>query len=61
MSRLEAAEARLPKAPERRNFPDDDSFEEARGYWQSHVGRILGLVRRQDQLEAAKKAKPPDG
>jgi hypothetical protein len=54
MSRLEAAKQRLPKAPERANFNDDESFEEAHGYWQSHVGRILGLVARQERLLQAR-------
>ena len=59
MSRLEAAKARLPKAPDRANFKTEEDYEEARGYWQSHVGRILGLAKQMDANEAAKKAKTP--
>ena len=60
MSWLERAIERLPKAPDRANFSTEESFEEARGYWQSHVGRILGLAKQMDAHEAARKAKPPD-
>lgn len=61
MSWLEQAKERLPKAPDRADFKTEEDFEEARGYWQSHVGRILGLVRQMDASKAAKLAKPPDG
>jgi len=61
LSRLEAAKARLPKAPDRADFNDVESYEEARGYWQSHIGRILGLAKQMDANEAATKAKPPNG
>jgi hypothetical protein len=60
MSRLERAKERLPKAPDRANFSTEEGYEEARGYWQSHVGRILGLAKQMDAHEAARKAKPPD-
>jgi len=32
--------------PKRENFPDQEQFEEALGYWMSHQGRILALTRR---------------
>ena len=60
MTRLESAMERLPKAPDRANFKTQEDYEEARGYWQSHIGRILGLAKQLDACEAAKKAKPPD-
>lgn len=36
----------LPDAPARENFHSQEEFEEARGYWFSHVGRIRGMVDR---------------
>jgi hypothetical protein len=35
----------LPKAPERSAFKTQAEFEEAMGYWQSGVGRIMGMRR----------------
>lgn len=36
--------ARFPAPPERDDYSTDDDFLEARGYWQSHVGRNIGLA-----------------
>lgn len=52
----EEVKRRLPAPPERESFTDDESFEEARGYWQSHVGRIAGYAMR--QYESSKRLKP---
>jgi hypothetical protein len=35
---------RLPDAPKREDFQDQEEFEEAKAYWQNSVGRIKGLV-----------------
>ena len=35
----------LPSAPDRKNFSDQEAFEEAQGFWQSRVGRIQGMVQ----------------
>ena len=40
------AAKKLPDPPTRDQFPSQDEFEEAMGYWQSHVGRIRGMVDR---------------
>ena len=32
--------------PRRENYPDQEQFEEAFGYWMSHQGRILSMTRR---------------
>jgi hypothetical protein len=47
----------LPDAPERENFHSQEEFEEARGYWFSHVGRIRGMV---DRARAAKDSAEQD-
>jgi hypothetical protein len=38
------AAKKLPDAPTRDQFQSQEEFEEARGYWQSHVGRIKAMV-----------------
>ena len=43
---------KLPDAPLRDNFPDEDQFEEALAGWQTRVGRIKGLT------QTAKKTTP---
>ena len=48
--------ATLPEAPSRADFPDQESFEEALGFWQSRVGRIKGLVVRQAKSARASDA-----
>lgn len=40
------AAKKLPDPPTRDQFPSQEEFEEAMGYWQSHVGRIKGMVDR---------------
>jgi hypothetical protein len=45
--------ATLPEAPSRADFPDQESFEEALGFWQSRVGRIKGLAARQAESARA--------
>jgi hypothetical protein len=45
--------ATLPEAPSRDDFPDQESFEEALGFWQSRVGRIHGLVARAGSAAAS--------
>ncbi len=35
---------RLPDAPKREDFQDQEEFEEAKAHWLSSVGRIKGLV-----------------
>ena len=47
----------LPDAPARENFHSQEEFEEARGYWFSHVGRIRGMV---DRARAAKDSAEQD-
>lgn len=37
-------QALLDTKPKRENFPDDESFEEALGYYMSHQGRILAMT-----------------
>ena len=39
--------ATLPEAPSRADFPDQESFEEALGFWQSRIGRIKAMAARQ--------------
>lgn len=34
----------LPQAPTRDSFSSQQEFEEAMGFWQSRVGRILGMA-----------------
>ena len=47
--------ATLPEAPSRADFPDQESFEEALGFWQSRVGRIKAMAaRRADSTRASK-------
>jgi hypothetical protein len=41
--------------PTRDKFKTQEDFEEAMGYWQSNVGRILGLVK---QAQASKDSPP---
>lgn len=48
----------LPDAPARENFHSQEEFEEARGYWFSHVGRIRGMV---DRARASKDSPEQDG
>ena len=36
--------SRFLAPPRREGFDDEESFEEAMGYWQSHVGRNLGMA-----------------
>lgn len=36
---------KLPDAPVRESFPDQEQFEEALAGWQSRVGRIQGLAQ----------------
>jgi hypothetical protein len=43
-SQPEIAAKKLPDAPTRDQFRSQEEFEEARGYWQSHVGRIKAMV-----------------
>lgn len=45
-SKAEGRRDNLPDAPARENFYSQEEFEEARGYWFSHVGRIRGMVDR---------------
>jgi hypothetical protein len=40
------APKRLPDAPVRESFQTTEEFEEAMGYWQSHVGRIKAMAER---------------
>jgi hypothetical protein len=40
-----ALKGALPDAPKRADFPTQQAFEDAMGYWQSHVGRIKGLSK----------------
>ena len=49
--------ARDPLAPPfREDFVDDESYDEAQGYWNTHVGRTLALRR---QYLSPKKDEPP--
>jgi hypothetical protein len=50
-----------PRPPRREDFPDEESFEEALGYWRSHIGRILAMRtqrRMQKSQDSASSAKP---
>ena len=49
--------ATLPEAPSRADFPDQESFEEALGFWQARVGRIKAMVVR--QAESARGSNSP--
>lgn len=44
----------LPTAPDRKNFTDQEEYEEALGFWQSRVGRIHGLVQAVQRTAASK-------
>ena len=44
----------LPTAPDRKNFTDQEEYEEAMGFWQSRVGRIHGLVQAARQMAASR-------
>ena len=35
----------LPPAPQRQDYQDEESFQEALGYWRTHVGRIQALAK----------------
>ena len=47
------AAKKLPDPPTRDRFPSQEAFEEAMGYWQSHVGRIKGMVDRARRSKAS--------
>jgi len=52
-----ATPARDPLTPPlRAEYWDDESFDEARGYWNTHIGRVLALRR---QYTSPKKDAPP--
>ena len=56
-----SAPARDPLAPSvRADFGDDETFEEARGYWNTHVGRVLALRRGCKAPSQATPATPAD-
>lgn len=48
--------ATLPEAPSRADFPDQDGFEEALGFWQARVGRIKAMAARQAESAGASAA-----
>lgn len=37
---------KLPEQPQRADFKTQEAYEEAMGYWQSHVGRIKAMAER---------------
>lgn len=45
---------RVPAPPERSKFDTQDEYEEARGYWQSHIGRVIGLRMQAHQASLRK-------
>lgn len=45
---------RFPAPPERERFGSDDEYREAAGYWQSRVGRNLGMVMQQHNASLQK-------
>ena len=49
--------ATLPEVPSRADFPDQESFEEALGFWQARVGRIRAMAAR--QAESARASDSP--
>lgn len=49
--------ATLPQAPLRKDFEDQESFEEAMGFWQQRVGRIKGMAARQTAASEDSPAK----
>jgi hypothetical protein len=42
---------RFPPPPERGRFASQDEYEDAFGYWQSRVGRGIGLAMQQHQAD----------
>lgn len=57
----ESPASTLPSAPDRKNFSDQEEFEEAMGFWQSRVGRIHGLVKAVRQTAASTGSPAPSG
>lgn len=54
---------RFPAPPERQKFNSSDEYEEALGYWQSRVGRNLGMVMQQhmaSQNRSVEEVKTPN-
>lgn len=49
-------ENKLPDSPKREAFENQQEFEEALGYWQSHVGRIKAIA---DLQRRSKGSRPP--
>ena len=35
----------LPSPPDERDFHNQEEYQEAKGYYSSHVGRMRGLVK----------------
>ena len=57
---------RLPPEPQRKDYPDDESFLEARDGWRHRVGHIVSLVqgernRRLPVSPGADKTTRPEG
>ena len=46
---------KLPNAPTPDQFASQEAFEEAKGYWQGHVGRIKAMAAR---AQATKDSQP---
>ena len=38
--------SKLPPPPQRTDFQDEETFQEAMSYWQTHIGRIKALTSR---------------
>jgi len=45
---------RFPSPPDREKFASQDEYEEARAYWQSHIGRNIGFAMQQHQAAVRK-------
>ena len=52
---LPAKYSNLPPAPLRSQFQTQDEYEEARGYWQGHVGRIKAMADRAKATKASQQ------
>lgn len=51
----------LPPEPKRRDFPDEESFLEARDSWRHRIGHIKKLVKLSRRSKASRpKSRSPD-
>jgi len=55
----------LPPPPVREDFEDPECYEEARAYWQGHIGRLHAIAaqvrkHKTDKLSAEQAEKKPE-